>query len=80
MVCFLGIAWVAFATSLVLILISFLTSQRALRYEMKAGPNPPAEERAGGKDGTFTQNLNIASAVALGVGVVTLIIFALYNI
>lgn len=80
MVPLLGVSWIAFALSLLLILFSFLTSQRALRKEMTVGPNRPIVERAGGWFGKATLGLNVASAVALGVGVLALIIFALYNI
>lgn len=77
----LAAAWINFALSLVLITVSFLTSQRALRWEIQqldAGPS--ADNAPGGRWGAATSVLNLSSATALFVGVVALVVFALYNI
>jgi hypothetical protein len=77
---FLRIAWVAFAVSLILILISFQTSKRALRHEMTTSAETPGAEGTGGRFGKLTKMANSASATAFGLGVVALTIFALSNV
>jgi len=79
-VAWLGWAWGLFAASLVLILLSFLTSQHALRREMKVLSGERSDRRPGGWLGLATIGLNWTSAGALVSGVVALVVFALYNL
>jgi hypothetical protein len=79
-VAWLGWAWVLFALSLMLILISFLTSQHALRREMKVVSGERADSHPGGWLGPTTMGLNWLSALALVTGVVSLVVFAQYNL
>ncbi|MDP9327893.1 MAG: hypothetical protein M3P10_06780 [Actinomycetota bacterium] len=76
----LAAAWVGFSTSLLFILASFLTSQAALRIEMKVLSGERDDPKPGGRFGTGTFFLNLLSAAALLVGVVTLVVFALHNV
>jgi hypothetical protein len=77
----LGAAWGLFATSLMLILVSFLTSQHALRREMRVlSGEREADERPGGWLSALTIGLNWTSAGALVFGVLALVAFALYNL
>jgi hypothetical protein len=78
-VTWLGWAWGLFALSLVLILVSFLTSQLALRREMKVLSGERSDARPGGPLGPLTIGLNWGSAGALVSGVIALVVFALYN-
>jgi hypothetical protein len=77
----LALAWILFSASLILILVSFLTSQHALRREMQvlSGARKP-DAKPGGPLGALTILLNWASGITLVVGVVALVVFAQYNI
>lgn len=81
-VAWLGWAWGLFAGSLVLILVSFLTSQHALRREMKvlSGERKKKDKRPGGCLGSLTIGFNWTSAGTLVCGVIALVVFALYNL
>lgn len=72
----LGVAWVSFAASLCCVLVSFLTSERAI-LKMAQEMDNEAEETTRGR---ITDYLNWASAGAFLVGVLFLVIFALLNI
>jgi uncharacterized membrane protein YjfL (UPF0719 family) len=75
----LAVAWGLLALSLLLILISFLTSQRTLLNEIDAVDNrqsSPVPDRAG----SMTDYLNWSSAAAFILGVVFVVAFALYNL
>jgi uncharacterized BrkB/YihY/UPF0761 family membrane protein len=72
----LGVAWILFAVSLLLILISFLASQRAI-LDMMRQIDEDVEKVARGK---ATDRLNWTAAGSFVVGVVFLVIFALYNL
>lgn len=76
----LGVSWGMFSLSLVLILLSFLMSQHALRLEMKVLSGERNDAVPGGWLGRATIGLNWASAGSLVSGVVALVVFALYNI
>ena len=76
----LALSWIAFALSLLIILTAYLTGMRSLRRDMRVGPGAPPDERRRLAREELTQRLNIASAVALWVGVALLIIFASFNI
>jgi hypothetical protein len=80
-VAWLGAAWVCFALSLLLILISFLASQLALRDEVRWIDRGRKENGyPGGCAGKATVGLNWSSAAGLILGVVCLVAFALYNV
>jgi hypothetical protein len=72
----MGVSWLLFALSLLLILLSFLTSERAV-VKMVGQLDDEDEEIARGKSTDF---LNWASAAALISGVVFLVIFAWLNL
>lgn len=71
----MGVSWLCFAASLLLILGSFLTSERAA-FSM-VGKYDREEEIERGK---WTDYLNWAAAGALILGVVLLVIFAWLNL
>jgi len=73
----IGVSWGAFGLSLLLILWSFLTSERATRRMVHQMADAEAEEIA---EGTLTDVLNWSSAASFVVGVVCLVIFAVLNI
>jgi hypothetical protein len=73
---YLGIAWLSFVASLLLILWSFLTSERAI-VRMVAQVDAEAEEVPRGK---ITDWLNWGSAGAFLVGVVFVVLFAWKNL
>lgn len=75
----LGVAWGLFSLSLVLILLSFLMSQHALRREMQVLAGDREDDAPGGWLGRATVGLDRGSAGALVSGVVALVVFALYN-
>jgi hypothetical protein len=72
----LGVAWILFALSLLLILISFLTSQRAI-LDMIRQIDEDVEKVVRGK---ATDRLNRAAAGSFVLGAIFLVIFALYNL
>jgi hypothetical protein len=74
----LAIAWGLFAASLIANLASFLTSQHALRWEMRHFDEEV--ETAGGWLGKTTIGLNWCSAVAFILGVIALVTFAYLNL
>lgn len=69
-------SWLFFALSLLLILVSFLTSERAV-VSMIEKLDRAAEEIPRGK---WTDYLNWAAAASLILGVVLLVIFAWLNL
>jgi uncharacterized BrkB/YihY/UPF0761 family membrane protein len=72
----LGVAWSLLALSLLLILASFLTSQHAI-LDMMRQIDEKAEKIAQGK---ATVRLNTLAAASFVLGVVFLVIFAVYNL
>jgi len=72
----LGVGWIMFAASLLLILLSFLTSERAI-VGMVARLDRAEAEIPRGK---WTDYLNWASASAFILGVVFLVLFAWLNL
>jgi uncharacterized BrkB/YihY/UPF0761 family membrane protein len=72
----LGVAWTLFALSLLLILASFLMSQHAI-LDMMRQIDEDVEKVARGK---ATDRLNRGSASAFVLGVIFLVIFAVYNL
>lgn len=72
----LAVSWGLLALSLLVILVSYLTSQSALLAAI--GRIDRDEEARGG--GWLTPVLNWVAASALVVGVVFLVLFALYNL
>ncbi|GIU99471.1 MAG: hypothetical protein KatS3mg014_1087 [Actinomycetota bacterium] len=80
-VAWLGAAWVLFSLSLLLILVSFLTSQLALRKEIAwIDSGRPEGDNTSGNAGRWTVILNCLAALALIAGVGCLVVFALYNL
>jgi hypothetical protein len=80
-VAWLGAAWVLFSLSLLLILVSFLTSQLALRKEIAwIDSGRPEGDNTSGNAGRRTVTLNCLAALALIAGVGCLLVFALYNL
>ncbi len=74
----LGVAWLLFAFSLVFVLVSFIASQEALRWEIRhVADDEPRGDRPHPKRVT---RLNIAAAATFIVGVVALVGFALLNL
>jgi len=73
---YLGLAWICFAASLLLILLSFLTSERAV-VRMVAQVDAEATEVPRGK---ITDWLNWGSAATFILGVVFLVLFAWKNV
>lgn len=78
--CLLRSSWILFTLSLLLILISFITSQEALRFEIEKLGQTATEARPGGGFGVATLWLNITSGLSLVAGVVCLVWFALVNV
>lgn len=76
----LGVAWCLFSVSLMVILVSFLTSQAALLYQIDVIDGRRREVAPGGPFGRWTLCLNTAAAVTLVVGVLALVLFAIKNI
>ena len=72
----IGTSWTFFAASLLLILVSFLTSERAI-VRMVTQHDGGTEEIPRGK---LTDYLNWASASAFVIGVTFLVSFALVNV
>jgi hypothetical protein len=72
----IGTSWALFAASLLLILLSFLTSERAI-IRMVAQHDGGTEEIPRGQ---LTDYLNWASASAFVIGVIFLVSFALVNV
>jgi hypothetical protein len=73
----LGGAWVLFAASLVCILMSFIASQTAIRWEISHVYDDPRPERPHLKR---TTRLNTISATLFVLGVVSLVVFAFMNL
>lgn len=73
----LATAWSLFAAALVFILISFITSQSAIRWEIDHLYDDPRPKRPHRK---WTTRLNTAAAGAFVLGVVSLVVFALVNV
>lgn len=76
----LGVAWLMFAMSLLAVMVSFLSSQSALRREIGAIDSGTVLMTPGGTPGKMTLGLNILAAVSLIIGVFSLVVFALINI
>ncbi len=75
----LGTGWILLALSLLVILIGFLTSQKHLVREIGDLDNPPAKQRPD-HYGRLTTILNWAACVCFVLGVVCVVIFAVYNL
>jgi hypothetical protein len=73
----IGASWSFFVLSLLLILWSFLTSERATRRMIHQMADPDAESIP---EGRMTDWLNWGSAGSFLVGVVCLVLFAVLNI
>jgi hypothetical protein len=76
----LAVAWLALASSLVLIFVSLLTSQGAILRQIS---DIDAGRKYGERfdlPGWLTTGVNIGSATTFVLGVVFLVIFALYNV
>jgi uncharacterized BrkB/YihY/UPF0761 family membrane protein len=71
----MGVSWLLFALSLLLILVSFLTSERAVVSMVDKYDRSEEIER-----GKWTDYLNWGAAAALIIGVVLLVIFAWLNL
>jgi hypothetical protein len=76
----LGVGWMLLAGSLLVILLTFLTSQRAFVNEIRAFDARSDEADQGGFAGKLTGVGNWAAALMLVGGVVFLVIFALTNL
>lgn len=76
----LGWSWGLFAFSLLAIVISFLTSQAALRWEIDHFTDRERGEYPGGNAGRATSILNIAAGGSFILGVLTLAWFAFVNL
>lgn len=76
----LGAAWFLFAVSLMVILVSFLTSQAGLLYQIDVIDGRKPEVTSGGTYGRWTLRLNTAAAVTLVAGVLSLVLFAINNV
>ena len=76
----LGAAWFLFAATLMVILVSFLTSQAGLLYQIEVIDGRKPEVAPGGTYGRWTLRLNAAAAVALVAGVLSLVLFAINNV
>ncbi len=76
----LGAAWFLFAVSLMVILVSFLTSQAGLLYQVDVIDGRKPEVNPGGTYGRWTLRLNTAAAVTLVAGVLSLVLFAINNV
>ena len=85
-ICFLAWGWVAFVTSLISTLISFLTSQKACRKQIAMLEYDffDKKESESNKQKNnwviWTSRLNIASIVTFVIGVILLLIFSFSNI
>ncbi len=73
----LAIAWLLFGAALVFILISFITSQSPIRWEID---NVYAEPRPARPHAKLTTTLNSLAAGAFVLGVASLVVFALLNV
>jgi hypothetical protein len=73
----LGLAWALFGASLVFILVSFITSQQAIRWEIDHLYDDPRPQRPWRFS---TRNLNYGAAGAFVFGVGSLVVFALLNL
>jgi TRAP-type C4-dicarboxylate transport system permease small subunit len=74
----LSLAWLLFSISLLLILVSFLSSQAAVLAMIKTLDEPKSPSK---KVSAFvTACLNWAAAATLVSGVLCLVLFALYNL
>ncbi len=76
----LALAWCLFAISLLLILVSFLTSQAALLRQMGSIDETQQLSTSGGSYGQATLWLNLGGAGTLVVGVLFLVLFAIKNL
>lgn len=77
----IALSWTLLTLSLLAILVSMLTSQHALRQAVREIDEETAHDvkRPGGSFATVTGYLNVASAIALVLGLVCLVVFALMN-
>jgi hypothetical protein len=80
-VVWLGLAWGCLALSLLAILVSILTSQHALRLAIKQVDDQTVHRvhRPGGWLSGVTEGLNVTAALALVLGLMFLVVFALLN-
>ena len=85
-ICFLAWGWVAFVTSLISTLISFLTSQKACRKQIAMleydffDKKESESNKQKNNWAIWTSRLNIASIVTFVIGVIFLLIFSFSNI
>lgn len=76
----LAVAWSLFATSLLAILVSYLSSQESLRQEMDAIDQGTVLSTPGGSLGRVTFWLNAAATGTLISGAACFVVFAIINV
>ena len=76
----LAASWTFFAVSLLVILVSYLTSQAGLHREITAFDDGEVLPTPGGTPGKVTFALNIAGTFALIAGVACFVVFAILNV
>ena len=76
----LGVAWLLLMLSLLTIMFSFLTSQKALLVQMDAEARNDHGIERGGSYGSWTLRMNLCAATLLVGGAASFMLFAFQNI